>query len=215
MKIRIALATAAGAAAMLALSGCATMSEDQCLAGDWGGKGLEDGRHGYDMSRLEEHTKACAKFGVAAEPAVYYAAREQGLIDYCRPDTAFREGARGNTYRGVCPAEAEADFLPAYTDGRRLHAATEAADNARSNLNSLDGRIDSLEDKLRDKERELSQDGLTDDQRSQIRSRISEVRGELRDARRDRRRAEDDVRYAESEADRVRWDLTGRYGPLM
>lgn len=207
---RLMIVGGAFAAAAL-LSSCTTMSKDECLAGAWGEKGYVDGSSGYPMTRLDDHTKACAKFQIAPDPAAYGSAREDGLRTYCTFQRGWEEGRSGNTYYGVCRPEEEADFLPAYRDGRRLHDVEEAVSSAESALNSAEARIADREDKLEAKERELRGEGLTDEQRDRIRDRIQEVRGEIRDARRNAREARDALDQAEWDLRRVRQDLAGRY----
>lgn len=199
------------AGAMLLMGGCASMNEDQCRAGDWGGQGYRDGERGFPMERLDAHAKACSKYGIAPEPAHYRSAREDGLRGYCRFERGFDAGRRGENYHGVCRPEEEFSFLPAYRDGLRLHAAESALESARSDLDSAIAWINDRADKLAAKQRDLGEAGLSDAEKDQIRSRIEEVRGELRDARRRARDAERALQWAEEEAGRVRFELSGRY----
>lgn len=201
--MRIIIAGALGAAAVL-LGSCATMSEDQCLAGDWADSGYKDGREGREPSRLAEHAEACAKYGVAPDERAYFSARDAGLREYCTPRGGFEVGRKGGEYKGVCPADLERSFIPAYEDGRMLHAAESAVSSAESAVSSARNRAADRAEKLDAKERELRQEGLTDAQREQIRNRIREVRGELEDARRDMRETERDLRRAERELEDVR-----------
>ena len=210
MKLLIAAAVAATGVALL--SGCATMNEDQCRVGDWGGQGWRDGAEGRQTSRLDDHAKACAKYGVVPNVTAYLSAREDGLRTYCTWENGFRQGRQGNNYGGVCSPAEETEFLPAYQDGRQIHAVEQAVSSAENALNSAVSRIADREDKLEAKQRELRQDGLTDEERQRIRERIREVRGEIQDARRDARQAEDDLRSAEAEARAVISALGGRYG---
>jgi len=210
MKRLLTVAMLGGAAALL--SGCATMSEDQCLAGDWGGKGYQDGLNGYQGSRLEDHAKACSKVGVTPNPDAYFSARDQGLRTYCRWENGFKVGRNGSSYGGVCTPEEERDFIPAYEDGRIVHAAESALSNAESNVRSAAARIRDRENKLDAKERELRQEGLSHEERERIRQRIREVRGELRDAHRDLRFAEDELRDVSFEARSIIRSVGGRYG---
>lgn len=200
-----------GVAAAALLGSCSTMSKDECLAGAWGEKGYADGAAGYPMSRLDDHAKACEKYQVSPNPAAYRSAREDGLRTYCTLQRGWSEGRAGNAYYGVCRPEEEADFLPAFNDGRRLHEVEAAVENAESALSSAEARIEDREDKLDAKQRELRQDGLTDEQRERIRDRIDEVRGEIREARRNAREARDALDRAEWDLDRVRRELSGRY----
>lgn len=200
----------AGAVGVAMLGSCATMSEEQCLAGAWGESGYQDGREGREPSRLAEHAEACAKYGVAPDEAAYFSAREAGLREFCTPQRGFEAGRSGHDYKGVCPADLERDFLPAYEDGRMLHVAESAVTAAQSAVNSARERAADRADKLDAKERELRQEGLTEAQREQIRNRIREVRGELEEARRDMRETEYELRRAERELEDVRYRL-GRY----
>lgn len=210
MKKLIAAAVAVTGVALL--TGCATMNEDQCLVGDWGGQGWRDGAAGLQTSRLEDHAKACAKYGVAPNMSAYLSARDDGLRTYCTWQNGFRQGREGAGYAGVCSPGEERGFLPAYEDGRRIHLAEEAVSSAESALSSAVSRIDNREEKLEAKQRELRQSGLTEEQRQRIRDRIREVRDEIQSARRDAREAEEALRYAEVEARAVNRALGGRYG---
>lgn len=210
MKLGFKLLLAAGG--LVLLSSCTTMSKDECLMGDWGQKGYQDGLSGYDPRRLDDHVSACAKHGVGANPTAYMSAREDGLRTYCTWRNGFNEGRRGNSYRGVCRPEEEADFIPAYRDGREIYAAEEALSSAESQYRSAVSRIRDREDKLRAKQRELRQSGLSPEDRDKIRDRIDEVRGEILRARRDAREAEDDIRIAQVEVRAVYRIIGARYG---
>lgn len=194
-----------------ALNGCATMNQDQCLAGDWGAVGYGDGLNGRPLSRLDDHAKACAKHGVVPLEVPYRSARADGLTMYCTRERGFEEGRGGDAYHQVCPVDLEADFLPAYRDGQRLHVVETALVSVESDFDSALSRIEDREDKLDAKQRELRQEGLTDAERERIRDRIQEVRGELRDARQAARRAESEIDWARDAVDRVRAELSGMY----
>jgi hypothetical protein len=208
---RLAVAIGLTGAGLL-LGSCATMSEDQCLAGAWGEVGYADGQAGYAMSRLDEHAEACAKYGVVPEVSVYQSARADGLLRYCTEARGFEVGRRGETYNGVCTPEQESEFLPAYEDGRVVHGAVQAAETARSTADGLASRLTDLDDKIRAKQDEVRQPGLTDDEREAIRDRIREIRVERETTERDWRRALSDLDDAEGWAREVRWRFEGRYG---
>ena len=210
LKRVIALAAIGAGAAWL--SGCATMSEDQCMAGDWGAQGQSDGADGQPMTRLDEHAKACAKYQISPNEAAYASARADGLRQYCTRDRGFQEGREGDSYHGVCPAGAEAEFLPAYEDGRTVHEAISAADSARSSVNSYGSRLEDLDEKLDAKRGELRQDGLTDEQKQAIRNRIEEVRRERADTERNWRDAQEEADDAEDRARSVRRRFERMYG---
>ena len=108
------------ALAALVMSGCATMSGDECMATDWSAVGYEDGARGFTTERFSKHRKACAKHGVTADFGAYQSGRDQGLVEYCQPGRGFDVGSNGGRYYGVCSADLEADFLDAYNDGVRV-----------------------------------------------------------------------------------------------
>lgn len=203
---------AAATASVLTLGSCATMSEDQCLAGAWGQQGYADGRSGQPASRLDDHTSACAKYGVIPDARSYYSAREDGLRDYCTPSRGFQAGREGSSYANVCPPQLEMDFLPAYRDGQMVYAVEQALSSARSSVSSLGSRAEDLDEKIRAKRSEMRASGLTDEQREQIRDRIGEIRREREGVLRDWRRAQDEVIDAERHLREVQYQLGNRYG---
>ncbi len=210
MKLLIIAAGAAGA--VLALGSCATMSAEQCMAGDWGGQGYADGQSGLTMSRLAEHAEACAKVGIVPDDVSYAAGRQQGLLRYCTPDKGFEVGRAGSSYAGVCPAELEAEFLPAYNDGRVVYEVVSALESARSSVSSLGGRLEELDDKISAKQAEARAEGLTEEQRDRILDRVQELRRERADRQRDWRRAQEQVDEAERDLRDVRRRFQYRYG---
>lgn len=210
--MRLLIVTAAAAGAVLALASCATMSAEQCTAGDWTGQGYSDGAGGLGMSRLDEHTQACAEHGVTPDRAAYAAGRDQGLVRYCTPATGFRSGRTGSGYGGVCPAYLEADFMPAYRDGQEVYAADQALANARSSVESYGSRLEELDEKIVAKQAEARAEGLTDEQRDQIRNRIQEIRRERADTERDWRRAQDAIDAAQRDVRDVRRQFQSQYG---
>ena len=210
MRLLITAAAAAGAA--LALGSCATMSAEQCMAGDWSGQGYADGQSGLTMSRLDEHAEACAEHGVAPDAAAYAAGRRQGLVHYCTPHKGFEVGRTGSGYAGVCPSDLEADFMPAYRDGQIVHEVEQALANARGRVDSLGDRLEELDDKITAKQAEARAEGLTEQQREQIRNRIQEIRRERADTERDWRRAQDEIDDAERDVRDGRWRFRDQYG---
>ncbi len=132
----------------LVLSGCATMSEEECLTVDWRTVGYEDGAAGYSGDRIGQHRKACAKHGVTPNLAEYQLGRDAGLREYCVPANGFRLGAQGSSYSGLCPADLDGDFAAAYESGRHLHTL-------QSRLQNAVYRLDSKRHELEDVEKEI------------------------------------------------------------
>lgn len=165
------------------LTGCATLSREDCVRGDWFGLGVNDGYAGQPASRLSEHAHACSEYGIAVNNPAYFAGREQGLMTYCQLDNAFEVGLNGQPYHYVCPQSIDALF-------RRYHAAAFAVYEDRSSLESVDNELSGKEKNLGDKK-------LTDEQRAK-------VRGEIRELDRKRERLRDDFYFHQRELDNLR-----------
>jgi len=129
----------------LALGGCASMSKDECLTADWRTIGFEDGAAGYSGDRIGQHRKACAKQGVSPDLEAYRAGREEGLREYCRPQTGYRLGAQGGTYEGFCPADLDDAFESAYQSGRQLYSLESRLNGANYQLESRRRALDGVE----------------------------------------------------------------------
>lgn len=194
-----------------ALAGCATMSQEQCLQGDWGAVGFKDGEAGRAQSRLDDHAKACAKSGVVPRAAPYFAAREQGLKLYCTQDRGFSEGRTGQSYAGVCPPGPERGFLVGYGDGQLVHAAVSRLSQAESDRDSADSRAEKRDRQARGVEDELKNPKLTPEQTRELRDRLNRLRSERRQAVEDGRRADQAARDAERDVDELRHRFGVRY----
>jgi hypothetical protein len=125
--------------AALFLSGCASLSEEECLSGDWGGIGQRDGAAGQVAeAQFARHVKACEKAGVTPQRTAWQRGYDQGLQSYCTPAKGLDEGLAGRSYRNVCPAASEAAFLRGYRIG-------ESDYDARQELRRIDSEITRLE----------------------------------------------------------------------
>lgn len=137
------------------ISGCASMSGDECASGDWTTIGYEDGARGFTTDRISQHRKACAKHGIAPDFAAYRNGRKQGLVEYCQPGRGFDIGANGGSYSGVCSANLEANFLDAYNAGYRLYSLQSEVNRASSSINSRERELERIKAEMRSKEAAL------------------------------------------------------------
>lgn len=147
--------------ALVALSGCASMSREECVNNDMYSKGVADGEAGYAASRLSSHQEACGKFGIKLDGPTYLAGRQEGLKTYCTPANAEAVGRAGKTYYGVCPADKEAAFNAAYKRGRMQYD------------------IDQLQVRLARIREELSNDKLTAADRRRLTLELDQAHTEL------------------------------------
>ncbi len=133
--------------ALIALSGCASMSADECAVSDWRAIGFEDGSRGYTSDRLGNHRKACAKHGVAPNFDDYQSGRREGLRQYCQPSRGFNAGANGQRYNGVCPSDLEPDFVSAFNSGHRLYTLRSSVNATNQQLSNRRSELERNEDR--------------------------------------------------------------------
>lgn len=164
--------------ALLALNGCATLSQSECLQADWRDLGARDGQSGLPAARLEEHRQACVEHGIVPDDRSYHAGREQGLQYYCTPETGYREGRRGASYQRVCPLQLEREFLLAYDHGREIW--------------QVEQEIAALEQRIDAEEQALDDPRLDRDERRYHRRELDQLYRELQSLHRLRQRLEDE-----------------------
>ena len=150
---------------MLFMSGCATMSSDECVATDWSAVGYEDGARGYTTDQFSKHRKACAKHGITADFGSYQAGRDQGLLEYCQPGRGFDVGVNGGRYYGVCPVNQEAAFLDSYNVGHQLYTLRSNVNYTNSAISAKQRELEAVEDAMLHAEAALINRETTTEQR--------------------------------------------------
>jgi len=140
---------------LLGLSGCASMSADECITSDWNAIGFEDGSKGYTADQIGRRRQACAKHGVTPDFEAYQKGRKQGLRQYCKPGRGFSLGKSGARYNGVCPARLEADFINAYNQGHHLYSLRSRVNGASAQISAKEHELDNVNDRIRSTEAQL------------------------------------------------------------
>lgn len=97
------------------LSGCATLSKNECLNADWRLIGYGDGVSAQSRDRIGDHRKACAKHDVIPNKSAYDLGYQEGVIDFCSESRGYADGHRGNRVNSFCPTDTEYHF--GYSDG--------------------------------------------------------------------------------------------------
>jgi hypothetical protein len=131
--------------ALLVLSACASISEEECLAADWYSIGVEDGSKGYPMSRIGAYRKDCAEVGVAPDADQYGQGRDYGLESFCTYERGYAEGKRGASNKAVCPpGQLEAEFMQGYNAGYYIYGVKQNIRNLERDLANVRGEIDEI-----------------------------------------------------------------------
>jgi hypothetical protein len=182
--------TFAGITVILAfsvLSGCATMSGDECAVSDWTAVGYSDGARGYTSDQLSKYNKACAKHGVTPDFRAYQSGREEGLREFCQPGNGFSLGERGGRYHGVCSPDLEPHFLDAYRVGSHLYSLRSNVNSASSRIAHSERELENTKDEIRHKEALLIDEETTTTDRvllladlKDLSERIGQLESEIR-----------------------------------
>lgn len=133
---------------ILLLSGCASISKEECMIGDWYSLGVNDGQRGKLASEFRDYQKDCAEYGVTPDFKKYQQGHADGLVSYCDYPNGEAHGRSGAEYNTACTGKLEPAFRQGYQVGNRWYKAKKAVDDLASAINSLQYRIQNLEDEL-------------------------------------------------------------------
>ena len=179
------------------------MTEEQCVAGDWYGAGLEDGAAGRLLASFDERAGVCSEFGVRADYNTYKDGRDAGLSRLCTDAGGFEFGSGGSAYWGVCSADAEPAFLGGYLTGKRRFFAAGAVGEAEDAYESAVSSVDYHQTEIRRGRATLDDPDASEKQIRRAKKAIEYSRNQLPYAR----RTVDDALYnlgrAEGEYDAI------------
>jgi uncharacterized protein YceK len=156
------------------LSGCATLSEDECASVDWYSLGYEEGTRGYDPSRISNHRKACAEYGVTTDAAAYMEGHEEGARIYCRPANGYSLGLKGRKPGLSCDQDLVADFNEAYQTGLDIYQDRQAIRETQQQITNTEDQINELLAIIEQDEQELTRDGVPSKRRKQLLEQIKQ-----------------------------------------
>lgn len=121
----------------LALTGCATLTKEECLGGNWEEIGFRDGTNGKTSAFLQNHAKACEKVGVRPVQSLWEKGRKRGLPAYCVPQRAYSEGRSGRSLNAVCPAAQMPALRAANAKGLEYRAFSNEISELRYRLDEI------------------------------------------------------------------------------
>lgn len=131
----------------MTLASCASLSEQECVAGNWEEIGQRDGRAGRTADFIVNHAKACADTGVTPDRAAWERGRQAGLTAYCTPINAYEVGRSGRQLSPVCPAARLPVLERAHAKGRRYHQLTEEIRDLRREADHIRTRLVEADDR--------------------------------------------------------------------
>lgn len=139
--------------ALIALSSCATLNEDQCREVSWEQLGYDDGQAGRHSSHVDLHRQACQRYNITVNASEWRQGWDSGIRQFCTPQNGLNEGRAGRSYANSCPADVRAGFEDAYRVAKAVHDARTAAERQNRELDDLLRKLRETED--RDEMRKL------------------------------------------------------------
>lgn len=101
------------------LGACASISPEQCLAGNWQELGYQDGAKGASADKVNKYTQVCAEHGVSVQQELYSTGYDQGIQSYCTDDRGYRSGESGSSFNQACTGFSY--YEAAYVEGRVIY----------------------------------------------------------------------------------------------
>jgi DNA repair exonuclease SbcCD ATPase subunit len=141
---------------LLALSGCSSISPQECQVGDWFAIGKTDGQQGVASTKFRDYQKECAQHGVSSDFNAYQQGHAEGALLYCTYDEGIERGQSGQGYNKVCVGALEPQFRLGYDRGRKWYQAESALRNLQATLEQNAETIYQLEQRIDDNTRQLA-----------------------------------------------------------
>ncbi|WP_295803857.1 DUF2799 domain-containing protein [uncultured Microbulbifer sp.] len=185
------LTAAAVLIAVGGINGCAVISEEECQAGLWYERGIQDGARGRSQATVYQIAQKCHEYGVRTDTEAWMRGHEEGVEQYCTPENGFVQGRNGRNYEGVCTGPTADLFLANYQQGLAVYQAEQ--------------QYLALEKSYYQAEREYYR--VTEALEK------AETKEEVRSLRAERRRLRRDMRYLEGEM--MRFGGFGAFNPLL
>ncbi|RKQ71307.1 uncharacterized protein DUF2799 [Litorimonas taeanensis] len=149
----------------ISATSCASISEDECLAGSWQEIGFRDGENGRSRSKLADYAKTCMKYDITPARDLYFQGYEQGLLRYCTFDKGFSTGEAGNSANAECQSAPDNGYFTGYDEGRIVWSINQEYNDL------ISAYHDALEDSLAIKTR-LDEEELDQDERKKLRKKL-------------------------------------------
>lgn len=160
------------------LTGCASISEDQCRLGDWYQLGLQDGQQGK-KNQAANYSGDCAEYKVSVDTVKYNQGRDEGLKTFCTYDNGAFIGQNNQGYDNVCPSELAAGFMAGYRPHRTLAKAKAELSERERTLSNYKAQYDAAEKDSEERKRLKSHVKTAKNQVSRAKTDVNRYEYEL------------------------------------
>lgn len=191
-------------AAILLMSGCSSLSKQECLTADWRVIGFEDGSGGKPMQTIGAHRKACAKVGVSPDMAEYEAGHRKGLSSYCTVSSGFSLGMSGASYSDICQSVDDEQFRIGWEAGNERKEALTAVQSVQNEIDDMTGRLSAIDEEISAYEESLVNDRTaSSDQRREWLEAVKNLKSKQDELQQRLVREENVLRRAQISYDRL------------
>ncbi|WP_237070505.1 DUF2799 domain-containing protein [Pseudoalteromonas aliena] len=159
--------------ALITLSGCTSLSQEECAYANWQQLGYDHGESGKAYNQGIDTVKACREFGISPDVALYKEGYNNGLQHYCKPENGFAVGIRGESFNGVCNSK---QFRKAWEEGNDRYQIEARKTEINNRLDTINRRLEVISNELSaanvssNQRRELTNERrVLDDERSSLR----------------------------------------------
>lgn len=182
--------------AAVVLTGCSSISPQECRVGDWYAIGKTDGQQGIASSKFRTYQQDCAEHGLSSDFKAYEQGHAAGVLLYCTYDAGRELGQSGGAYNKVCSGALETQFRLGYERGRVWYQAESALLNLEKTMQHNAKTIEKLEQRIDHNTQQLSQ--LNDQHKKQhLLDENRELQQELRQLNQMQGQLQRDLKQAE------------------
>lgn len=161
---------------LLSVTGCTSISKEECLQGDWYSIGVDDGKNGrLPTDSFRGYEKECADYGVRPDFAKYQQGHSQGLVFYCDFEHGVAHGRSGSEYNTACTGKLEPSFRQGYQQGRRWYQAKKVVDDIRYAIARIQSANTQMDDEIYQLNQRIVQDPNPNNRASMM-YRVDELR---------------------------------------
>lgn len=160
---------------LIIISGCTSLSENECHQGNWQALGYNHGQQGYTLTEGSEIILSCHEFGIHPNMEAYKESYQKGLATFCVPENGFTQGLDGKAYNGICQSK---PFRKAWEEGHDRYLI-----NAR--IEEVEQRIEDIYQQLKTIKNKLSQSQLAQAERNELINERNALKKEQKDLRRE------------------------------
>ncbi len=162
--------------ALITLSGCTSLSQEECAYANWQQLGYDHGQSGKTYSQGVDTVTACQEFGISPDVAQYKEGYDNGLRYYCKPENGFAVGIRGESFNGVCNSK---QFRKAWEEGNDRYQVEVRKTEIKNRLDTINRRLEVIRS-------ELSAANISSNERAVLINEQRDLDDERNDLRRER-----------------------------